>query len=127
MAHRVATATVKDVQWGQWVAPLALFLIGLGFYSINLDQPPRFDELYYFLGARGCPEHGEPRIAECVYERARYFTAILSRDGRRFRHRAGGAADQPWPRSPAGSRATAMLSHFSSSFRTSARASPGSP
>jgi Dolichyl-phosphate-mannose-protein mannosyltransferase len=44
----------------------------------NLDQPPRFDELYHVLGARGYLEHGEPRIAEGVYERARHFTALIA-------------------------------------------------
>ena len=78
MARTATAAGVKDVPWRQWVAPLALFAIGLVLYSINLDKPPRFDELYHLLGARGYLEHGEPRIAEGVYERARYFTAAIA-------------------------------------------------
>jgi hypothetical protein len=74
----VTAAAGKDVQWRQWIAPAALFLIGLALYSINLDKPPRFDELYHMLAARGYLEHGEPRIAEGVYERARYFTAVIA-------------------------------------------------
>ena len=53
MAHMVTAAAGKDVQWRQWIAPAALFLIGLALYSINLDKPPRFDELYHLLAARG--------------------------------------------------------------------------
>jgi hypothetical protein len=78
MAHTIATAAVKHARWRHWVAPVALFLIGLSLYSINLDKPPRFDELYHILGARGYLEHDEPRIAEGVYERARYFTATIA-------------------------------------------------
>jgi hypothetical protein len=78
MAHTVAATTVPGERWRQWVAPVALFLLGLALYSINLDKPPRFDELYHMLGARGYLEHGEPRIAEGAYERARYFTAAIA-------------------------------------------------
>jgi Dolichyl-phosphate-mannose-protein mannosyltransferase len=78
MARTVGAAAVKDVQWRQWVAPVALFVVGLGLYSINLDHPPRTDELYHVLGARGYLEHGEPRVAEGVYERVRYFTAAIA-------------------------------------------------
>jgi hypothetical protein len=78
MAHTVPAATATDVRWRQWLAAVALFLVGLGLYSIDLDKPPRFDELYHVLGARGYLEHGEPRIAEGVYERARYFTATIA-------------------------------------------------
>jgi hypothetical protein len=78
VAHMVAAAAGGDVRWRRCVAPVALFLVGLAFYSINLDQPPRTDELYHVLGARGYLEHGEPRIAEGVYERARYFTAAIA-------------------------------------------------
>jgi hypothetical protein len=55
-----------------------LFLAALALYSINLDQPPRTDELYHVLGARGYLEYGEPRIAEGVYGRARYFTGAIA-------------------------------------------------
>jgi hypothetical protein len=78
MADTVAAAAVRDVQWRQWVAPVALFVIGLALYSMNLDQLPRTDELYHVLGARGYLEYGEPRIADGVYERARYFTAAIA-------------------------------------------------
>jgi Dolichyl-phosphate-mannose-protein mannosyltransferase len=78
MAQTVAATAVESLRWRQWIAPAALFLIGLGLYSINLDKPPRFDELYHVLGARGYLEYGEPRIAEGVYERARYFTAVIA-------------------------------------------------
>lgn len=78
MAYTIIAAAVQGVRWRQWVAPVALFLIGLVLYSINLDKPPRFDELYHVLGARGYLEHGEPRIAEGVYERARCFTAVIA-------------------------------------------------
>jgi hypothetical protein len=78
MAYTITAAAVQGVRWRQWVAPVALFLIGLVLYSINLDKPPRFDELYHVLGARGYLEHGEPRIAEGVYERARCFTAVIA-------------------------------------------------
>jgi Dolichyl-phosphate-mannose-protein mannosyltransferase len=77
MAHMVIAAA-QSVRWHQWVGPVALFLVGLALYSINLDKPPRFDELYHVLGARGYLEHGEPRIAEGVYPRARYFTALIA-------------------------------------------------
>jgi hypothetical protein len=77
LVQTVTAAAVRYVQWRRWVAPVALFLIGLALYSINLDKPPRFDELYHVLGARGYVEHGEPRIAEGVYERALYFTAVI--------------------------------------------------
>ena len=64
MARTITRAAVKDVQWRQWLAPAALFVTGLALYSINLDlEPPRTDELYHLLGARGYLEHGEPRIA----------------------------------------------------------------
>ena len=78
MARTVIAAAVEGARWRQWVAPAALFLLGLALYSFNLDKPPRFDELYHVLGARGYLEHGEPRIAEGVYERARYFTALIA-------------------------------------------------
>jgi hypothetical protein len=78
MADMAAQTAVAGVRWRQWVAPVALFLIGLAFYSINLDKAPRFDELYHMLGARGYLEYGEPRIAEGVYDRARYFTAAIA-------------------------------------------------
>jgi Dolichyl-phosphate-mannose-protein mannosyltransferase len=78
VAHMVAAAAVGDVRWRRWLAPVALFLAGLALYSISLDQPPRTDELYHVLGARGYLEHGEPRIAEGVYERVRYFTATIA-------------------------------------------------
>jgi Dolichyl-phosphate-mannose-protein mannosyltransferase len=78
MAHTVIAAAAQGVRWRQWIGPVALFLAGLALYSINLDKPPRFDELYHVLGARGYLEHGEPRIAEGVYERARYFTALIA-------------------------------------------------
>jgi hypothetical protein len=64
MAHTVSAAALQSVRWRQWVGPVALFLVGLALYSINLDKPPRFDELYHVLGARGYLEHGKPRIAE---------------------------------------------------------------
>jgi hypothetical protein len=78
MTQTVTAVTAQSVWWRQWAAPLALFLIGLALYSINLDKPPRFDELYHMLAARGYLEHGEPRIAEGVYTRARYFTAVVA-------------------------------------------------
>ena len=79
MARTITRVAVKDVQWRQWLAPGALFVSGLALYSINLGlEPPRTDELYHVLGARGYLEHGEPRIAEGVYERARYFTAAIA-------------------------------------------------
>jgi hypothetical protein len=78
VAHMVAAAASGDVRRRQWVAPVGLFLIALALYSIDLDKPPRFDELYHVLGARGYLEHGEPRIAEGVYERTRYFTAAIA-------------------------------------------------
>jgi hypothetical protein len=78
VAHPVAAAARRDVRWRRCVAPVALFLVGLGLYSINLDQPPRTDELYHVLGARGYLEYGDPRIVEGVYGRARYFTAAIA-------------------------------------------------
>jgi 4-amino-4-deoxy-L-arabinose transferase-like glycosyltransferase len=78
VAHMVALAAGEDVRWRRWLAPVALFLVGLALYSIDLDKPPRFDELYHLLGARGYLEHGEPRIADGVYDRARYFTVTIA-------------------------------------------------
>jgi hypothetical protein len=78
VAHTVAAAARRDLRWRRCVAPVALFLFGLALYSINLDQPPRTDELYHVLGARGYLEYGEPRIADGVYGRARYFTAAIA-------------------------------------------------
>jgi hypothetical protein len=78
VAHTATAVANRDIWWRQWVAPIALFLIGLGFYSINLGKPPRFDELYHVLGARGYLDFGEPRIADGVYERVQYFTAVVA-------------------------------------------------
>ena len=78
MAHTVAAAAGRDIRWRRWVAPVALFVVGLALYSINLEQPPRTDELYHVLGARGYLAYGEPRIGEGVYERTRYFTATIA-------------------------------------------------
>jgi hypothetical protein len=76
--HTIAAAAGGDIRWRPRVAPVVLFLAGLALHSINLDQLPRTDELYHVLGARGYLEHGEPRIADGVYERTRYFTATIA-------------------------------------------------
>jgi hypothetical protein len=78
VAQMVAAAAGGHVRWRRSVAPVALFLACLALYSISLDQPPRTDELYHVLGARGYLEHGEPRIADGVYERVRYFTGAIA-------------------------------------------------
>jgi Dolichyl-phosphate-mannose-protein mannosyltransferase len=85
MAHTITAAAAKDVRWRRWVAPVGLFVVGVALHSINLGQEPlRTDELYHVLGARGYLEHGEPRIADGVYERARYFTAAIALAFRAF-------------------------------------------
>jgi len=47
-----------------WLAPLALGLLSLVLYTINLDRPPHNDELYHMLAAQGLLATGEPAIGE---------------------------------------------------------------
>lgn len=47
-----------------WLAPLALGLLSLALYTINLDRPPHNDELYHMLAAQGLLATGEPAIGE---------------------------------------------------------------
>lgn len=60
------------------ISPAILLCVSLAFFSINLDYPPKFDELYHVLGARGYIEFGEPRIAEGIYSRVSLFTAMIA-------------------------------------------------
>ena len=63
---------------GHWMSPVVVGLLALAVYSINLNYTPLFDELYHVLGAQGFLEHGEPRIADGVYPRAKLFTALVA-------------------------------------------------
>lgn len=78
MADTVTATADNRLRRRPWVAPAALLLLALALYSINLDKPPRFDELYHVLGARGYLEYGEPRIAEGIYDRTALFTAVIA-------------------------------------------------
>lgn len=61
------------------VAPLCFFLASCLLYLINLDRAPHPDEIYHMLAARGLLEHGEPRIAEGLYERVYAHTWLVAR------------------------------------------------
>jgi len=43
-----------------------------------LDRVPHFDELYTVLAAQGWSDHGVPRIAEGLYVRNTYYTALTA-------------------------------------------------
>lgn len=59
-------------------AVLALFVGSLLIRLIDLGAPPQFDEMYTVLAAQGWLVHGEPRIAEGVYDRAELYTLIVA-------------------------------------------------
>lgn len=61
-----------------WGEPIIVLVILGGFYSLGLHHQPTFDELYHVMAARGWLLHGEPVIAEGVYERAQWFTWLVS-------------------------------------------------
>ena len=63
---------------GHWISPVAVGILALAVYSINLDHIPQFDELYHVLGAQGILEYGEPRIADGIYLRTPLFTALIA-------------------------------------------------
>lgn len=61
-----------------WGVPVLIFF-GLALvYSLGVSRPATFDELYHVLAARGWLDHGAPVIAEGTYERARWFTWLVS-------------------------------------------------
>jgi hypothetical protein len=62
-----------------WLAPGCIFVGSCLLYLINLDRSPWPDELYHVLAARGFLEHGEPRIAEGLYDRVFAYTWLVSR------------------------------------------------
>ena len=62
-----------------WLAPGCIFVGSCLLYLINLDRSPWPDELYHVLAARGLLEHGEPRIAEGLYDRVFAYTWLVSR------------------------------------------------
>ena len=72
------TRTPKLPEPRSWLAPLALFLLALAAFTANLGHPPRFDELYHVLGARGYLADGQPSIADGVYERVELFTISVA-------------------------------------------------
>ena len=66
---------------------VAAALLGLAsalLYLINVGHAPHPDELYHVLAARGLLEHGEPRIAEGLYERTLAYTALVAGSIRLF-------------------------------------------
>lgn len=67
-----------------WVAPALIFVAFCTFYGFGMTHPATFDELYHVLGARGWLEHDGPVIAEGVYNRAQWFTWIVSQSFRIF-------------------------------------------
>lgn len=77
--HEGAQTVRSEVAWPRsWLAPIAFLLLAILLYAINLGSPPRFDELYHVLGARGYLAHGEPRIADGAYERVFLFTLTVA-------------------------------------------------
>lgn len=76
----VDTAGARNV----WPAVLALFAGAVLFRLINLDYPPRHDELYTLLAARGWLEHGAPRVGDGLYDRAWLYTALVAQFFRVF-------------------------------------------
>ncbi len=43
-----------------------------------IDHLPQYDELFHFLAARGIRDHGMPVIADGIYERAVWFTWLVT-------------------------------------------------
>jgi hypothetical protein len=60
------------------VAVLGLWLGALLIRLVSLGHPPEFDEMYTVLAAHSWSIHGEPRIAEGLYDRAQLYTAIVA-------------------------------------------------
>lgn len=68
-------ARAADPPW--WASPL-LFFGALALFSVNLDLPAHFDELYHLLAAQGWLATGEPVIAEGEYRRGLWFTVLVA-------------------------------------------------
>lgn len=60
------------------LACLALFALAVALRLIDLDYPPRTDELYTMLAARSWLAEGEPRIADGLYYRAELYTILIA-------------------------------------------------
>ncbi|MEO1144082.1 MAG: glycosyltransferase family 39 protein [Cyanobacteria bacterium J06638_22] len=67
-----------------WGSPCLVFVALALIYGVGASRPATFDELYHVLAAQGWLEHGEPVIADGTYERARWFTWIVSQSFRLF-------------------------------------------
>jgi hypothetical protein len=77
MAQTISSAAPR-ASLVRLTSPVLVGALAAAIYSINLDYIPLFDELYHVLGAQGFLEHGEPRIADGVYQRATLFTALVA-------------------------------------------------
>ena len=63
--------------WPLRAAPLWVGLAALAVFTIGLDRPPEFDELYHVLAARGWLATGELRIADGLYERTALYSMLI--------------------------------------------------
>lgn len=73
------------------LSPVLIFISLALFYSLGLGKPATFDELYHVLAARGWLEHGTPVILDGTYERAQWFTWLVSQAFRMFGENLGAA------------------------------------
>ena len=66
------------LSWDVLAAALGLFALALVTRVALLGEPPRFDELYHILAARGWLETGEFHIAEGTYDRSWLYTLLVA-------------------------------------------------
>jgi len=57
---------------------LAVFSLAFVLGALALDRPPRHDELYHLLAARGLIATGDPRIGDGVYVRGLEYTYLVA-------------------------------------------------